>query len=175
MKGSQLTLILVLTGVMCQKPMNTELNSHVDNEFNENVVLVNENSNMPATAAMPSKYVPRELFIKTVDINGEKIEYKRKVNIVATFYTGSAKENGGFANLTATGKKLSRGICASNNFDFGTKIFLDGYGVYEVQDRGNPKYIRQIDDETYRIDIYVPIRKTAMKLGVKLVQGYILE
>lgn len=113
---------------------------------------------------------------KTVTIG----ENKRKINIIATFYTGSPDENGGYANITASGKILSRGMCASNNFDFGTKIEVEGLeeiGItnLEVQDTGNPKYIKKIDENTYRLDVYVPDKKTAKKLGVKQIKGYVIK
>lgn len=109
--------------------------------------------------------------------NITKTEDKREINLVVTFYTGSADENGGYknANITATGKTLSRGMCASNNFDFNTKIQTEEFGTLIVEDRGNPKYIRQVDENTYRIDVYVSDKKIANKLGVKKIKGYIIK
>jgi len=126
--------------------------------------------------SVSSKVMTATIPEKTITIG----KNKREINIIATFYTGSPDENGGYANITASGKALCRGMCASNNFDFGTKIEVEGLeeiGItnLEVQDTGNPKYIKKIDENTYRLDVYVPDKNTAKKLGIKQIKGYIVS
>jgi 3D (Asp-Asp-Asp) domain-containing protein len=107
-----------------------------------------------------------------VDTNNPKIlTYKTKpkaitvknykeVNIVATFYGDDAYQNGGYKGLTASGKRLSRGMVATpTDIPMGTKIEIEGMGDFVVEDRGSSKYIHWINEYTVRIDIFVPRNK----------------
>jgi 3D (Asp-Asp-Asp) domain-containing protein len=98
------------------------------------------------------------------------------INIVATFYTGSIKENGGYANITSSGKRLSRGMCASpSNLKFGTKIKTENLGLLTVEDRGNVNYIHWINENTIRLDIYVPSKSDIPESGIVKTKGYIIK
>jgi 3D (Asp-Asp-Asp) domain-containing protein len=44
-----------------------------------------------------------------------------------------------------------------------------------VEDRGHPKYIKWINDDTIRIDIYMENKSDAIKFGVKKMTGYIIK
>ena len=44
-----------------------------------------------------------------------------------SFYSDLNCENG-YGNLTASGKTLSDGMIANNYLDFGTNVYIDGYG-----------------------------------------------
>lgn len=99
----------------------------------------------------------------------------KKINIIATHYGVSASENGGFTALTASGKQLKYGMVATPvNIPFGSLIFIDGLGTFVAEDRGNPSYINWINENTVRIDIFVPVStRELQKLGVKKYTGYI--
>ena len=100
----------------------------------------------------------------------------RKINFVCSFYSNDEQENGrGNAGATASGKELREGIIASNNFKFGTKIHIDKLGDYVVQDTGNENYIKQIDNNTYKIDVYVSSKEEAERLGIIKSTGYIIK
>ena len=80
--------------------------------------------------------------------------------------------------MTASGKKLADGMVANNQLPFGTKIYVEGYGLKTVEDRGSSKYFT---DET-KIDIFVPrqkgesdteYRKRVNAMGRKNIKGYI--
>jgi 3D (Asp-Asp-Asp) domain-containing protein len=128
----------------------------------------------------------RQQAIKRIDkqIKKHDEEQKRKeslqddtqeINLICTFYTGEASENGGYVNKTASGKTLSRGMCASNAHKFGTKIYTKEFNVLTVEDRGDGKYIGQVNENTYRIDIYVESKALAKKLGVMKIKGKIIK
>lgn len=102
----------------------------------------------------------------------------KEVTFHLSFYTNLACENGGWANLTASGKKLTDGMVANNHLPFGTKIYIEGYGLKTVEDRGSSKYF---DDET-KVDVFVPrldgetdsqYHKRVNNMGRKTVKGYI--
>lgn len=114
--------------------------------------------------------------------NEEKVKQEQKkkeesqwINLICTFYTGDSDENGGYANKTASGKVLSRGMCASNSHKFGTQIYTKEFGVLTVEDTGNKNYIHKIDDKTYRIDIYVQNKEIANGLGIVKIKGKIIK
>jgi 3D (Asp-Asp-Asp) domain-containing protein len=98
------------------------------------------------------------------------------INIICTAYTGSADENGGYINKSASGIKLNRGgnYCATPpDIQFGKTIVVEGLGNFEVQDRGNQRYIKWIDENTLRIDIFMNSKKEALNFGVRTYKGYI--
>lgn len=69
-----------------------------------------------------------------------------------SFYTNLPSENGGWT-ITASGKSLRRGMCASNYYPIGTKIYLSGYGTVTVEDRGGSDF-----NSSSRLDIFIPRR-----------------
>lgn len=104
----------------------------------------------------------------------------KEVTFHISFYTSLACENGGWANLTASGKTLADGMVANNHLPFGTKIYVEGYGLKTVEDRGSSKYFT---DET-KIDIFVPrqsgesdteYRNRVKAMGRQDIKGYIFS
>lgn len=67
-----------------------------------------------------------------------------------TFYTSLACENGGYGNITASGKRLYDGCVANNALPFGTKVVIDGK-TYTVEDRGCSAF-----NNIYSYDVYIP-------------------
>jgi 3D (Asp-Asp-Asp) domain-containing protein len=105
----------------------------------------------------------------------KKKEESQWINLICTFYSSGEDENGiGNSNKTASGKRLSRGMCASNSHKLGTQIYTKEFNVLTVTDRGNEKYIHKVDENTYRIDIYVPDKNLAEKMGVMKIKGKII-
>ncbi len=51
-----------------------------------------------------------------------------------SFYTNLPTDENSSTRLTPNGEALKFGMVASNNFEIGTKILLEGHGVYTVQD-----------------------------------------
>lgn len=81
------------------------------------------------------------------DINGEE-----KITVDLSFYTGAEDEGG---NISASGKTLQYGMCASNYYSFGTQFKITGInglddGVFTVEDRGGSDF-----NSSNRLDIYV--------------------
>ena len=111
---------------------------------------------------------------------------KTRLNIVKyeehtfeiTFYTDLNCENG-FGNLAATGEVLEDGMIANNFLDFGTNVYIEGYGLKTVKDRGSKKYFKTVDN----VDIFIPRNygegdeeyyRRVNDMGRRKVKGYVL-
>lgn len=95
----------------------------------------------------------------------------REVKAVISHYTASADECGNDKGITASGKKVSRGmIAAPRDIPFGTKIEIDGE-IFVVEDRGGAIKVK---NGIYHLDVYVPTKKEAIKKGrkVKMIRIY---
>jgi hypothetical protein len=176
----QLTVVLAIAGLLT---ISANTLSHVDTLFNKDAVTVNNKikNNITTTVSIPSKEVERNKFVKNeIVINGETHIYKRKINIVGTFYTNSKADCGKTDGITKSGLRASRGIIATPpDIAFGTNIVLEdkdgNMKKYSVQDRGSA--IKWIDENTMKVDIFIPkaTAKQIQKLGKKYYTGYILE
>lgn len=112
---------------------------------------------------------------------GDSIEYQ-EINIICSAYTSDPAENGNSLGITASGKKLQEGFCAiPRNYKLGTKVVVFGLEKYTGfnklvgYDYGNPSYIRQIDSNTIKIDVYMSSKKQAINFGVRKFKGYIVK
>lgn len=92
-------------------------------------------------------------------VAGEPL-YELRVNV--THYCACSKCCGSNADgITASGKRVARGMVAmSSHYPFGTKIMINGV-MYTVEDRGGSG----IENDTTRVDIYVPDHQEALRLG----------
>ena len=72
----------------------------------------------------------------------------------------------GITDISASGIKprANRTLCASNAYPFGTRINLDGYGTFFVEDRGY-----KIKDN--EIERFFNTHQEALIWGVKKVKG----
>ena len=94
--------------------------------------------------------------------------------IILTFYSVDAEQCGNNLGITASGKHIQEGMCAApTSINFGKVISLSNGQSYVVEDRGSSKYIKWIDNNTFRIDVYVPSKEQAERLGVQTYTGVI--
>lgn len=102
----------------------------------------------------------------------------RKIKCRLTFYTSLACENGGYGNVTASGKRLYDGCVANNALPFGTKVVIDGK-TYTVEDRGCSAF-----NNIYSYDVYIPRRSgesdstyinRVNNMGKRYVTAYIID
>ncbi|MGM8331704.1 3D domain-containing protein, partial [Clostridium perfringens] len=73
-----------------------------------------------------------------------------EIDFIISFYTNTKDENGGYT-VTCTGQHLQYGMVASNVYPLGTKIYLEGYGLFTVADRGGSHF-----DNYNRLDVLIP-------------------
>ncbi|MFA5871864.1 MAG: 3D domain-containing protein [Parcubacteria group bacterium] len=79
----------------------------------------------------------------------------------ASAYTAAADECGKSDGITASGVKVHRGTLACpRKFPFGTKMEIEGMGIYTCEDRGGA-----IKDN--HVDIYMPTKAEAFGFGRK--------
>ena len=93
-----------------------------------------------------------------------------------SFYTSLPSENMGYTT-TAWGQQLKYGMVASNVYPRGTIIYLEGYGEFEVQDKGGSNF-----NNSNRLDVFIPrlngesdreYKNRVYNLGIVKVRGYI--
>lgn len=100
-----------------------------------------------------------------------------EIKIDLSFYTGAADEGG---NVSASGKVLEYGMCASNYYPFGTQFYIKGInglsnGIFTVGDTGSDSGFKTAN----RLDIYVGNGSDAVAkadtLGRQTVTAYKLK
>lgn len=81
-----------------------------------------------------------------------KAKSQQTYTMTLTFYTDLNCENG-FGPVTASGKRLTNGHIANNVLPIGTKVYIDGYGMKTVEDRGGSHF-----NSSSNVDVFVPRR-----------------
>lgn len=109
---------------------------------------------------------------------------KNTRTFVLTYYGSTINECGNDLGITASGKKVKSGMVASPPcLSFGTQIQI-GDKTYTVEDRGNPNFIKQNNDGSIRLDVFIPrldgestaqYEKRVNDMGVQRVEGIILK
>lgn len=94
---------------------------------------------------------------------GVDFRYSKEVEVVATAYTHTG-------NRTATGVMPTRGIIAVDTsvFPFGTKLYIEDYGLAVASDTGGAI-------KGNKIDLFMESGSEARQWGVRNVKAYILE
>lgn len=139
------------------------------------------------TEQLYDEYLEQEIikltmFNKLYELNDKhnlNINYLTPINFHVSFYSDLNCENG-YENLTATGEVLSDGMVANNHFKFGTQLYIKGFGLKTVKDRGSKKYFSKKNN----VDIFIPRNKgetdseyykRVNNMGRLDVPGYIIE
>lgn len=98
-----------------------------------------------------------------------------EIDFIISFYTNTKDENGGYT-VTCTGQPLRYGIVASNVYPLGTKIYLEGYGLFTVADTGGDHF-----NNYNRLDVLIPpkyegepnYKQRVNNMGKPHVKGYV--
>lgn len=139
-----------------------------------NTKFSNNENNIDTTSITTTITTTTETTTETTTMettNPETIEYIRKKAIV-TYYTHLPQCTGDGDGITASGTKVSETSVAiprkDNLLNFGDTIIFESlspkymedyngnYLTRIADDTGNPNYIKKIDDETYRLDVFCP-------------------
>ena len=99
----------------------------------------------------------------------------QEVDFILSFYTNTKDENGGYT-VTCTGQPLQYGMIASNVYPLGTKIYLEGYGLFTVADTGGDHF-----NNYDRLDVLIPpkyegepnYKQRVNSMGKPHVKGYV--
>lgn len=102
-----------------------------------------------------------------------------ETDIILTFYTSLAEENGGYAGITCTGGKLTPGMVANNVLPLGTEIHTSEFGTLTVSDRGGNNF-----NTIHRLDVFIArsdgesdweYKKRVNDMGKVKIKGYIAK
>lgn len=94
---------------------------------------------------------------------------QNKFTINVSAYTAAADECGKSDGVTASGKKVKdkHTLACPPQYEFGTKIHIEGMGTYECEDRGGAI-------KGNKFDIYVKTKQEAFKFGRRNLQAYVI-
>ena len=99
-----------------------------------------------------------ELRLKELEIEKQRQAEKSKeqtVNLLITYYGDTPSQTSGYG-VMANGEKPHYGaIACPKEIPIGSELKFNGK-TFICKDRGNPKYICQLSDGTYRVDIFIP-------------------
>lgn len=92
-----------------------------------------------------------------------------------TFYCACKRCCGVHASgITASGRRVAPGMVACNWLPFGTRLEVEGLGVFTVEDRGARSLFGDKKNKIKHIDIYMESHAEALKMGVKWLKVRIL-
>ncbi|GIP33018.1 3D domain-containing protein [Paenibacillus sp. J2TS4] len=115
-----------------------------------------------------------------VTSSGQTYTYKKVVPAVASAYTASAEENGGYAGHDYFGNSLQIGTIAVDPsvIPLGSKVYITGYSYDGLPSGGMIATASDIGGaiKGNRVDIFVPhSRQQALTFGKQNVQVYVLN
>lgn len=130
----------------------------------------------PAAKAVAPAKAPAAPVIQTA--NGNVRAYSRQLKAVATAYTASPAENGGWAGLDYLGNKLKVGTIAVDPsvIPLGSTVYIKGYKHGSLPASGMIAKATDIGGaiKGNRVDIFVP-GNDASNFGLQNVQIYVLK
>jgi 3D (Asp-Asp-Asp) domain-containing protein len=104
-------------------------------------------------------------------IEQKQEEPKKKELAEVSAYTASEDETDASPDIMASGKKVYNGALACpSRYKFGTKIELEGYGVYTCEDRMNARY-----RDKNNFDVYLQTKEEAKKFGRKKIAFQVID
>jgi len=130
----------------------------------------NESSNETKTKLISEKIVKIPYKYKGYQ-EVEQIKYKSgKFNINASAYTAAADECGKSDGITASGNKVKENhtLACPSQYTLGTKIEIEGRGVYTCDDRGGAI-------KSNHVDIYMKTKAQAFGFGRKNLTARVVE
>ncbi len=133
----------------------------------EEEIIVEQNNLMRIDTNITEEYEEEIQYVEKIDYSQysfmEKVVSQEKYlwkQFIVTAYCPCIKCCGKTNGITASGKQATQGItiATSKQYAFGTKMEIQGYGIYEVQDRGGA-----IQGD--KIDIFFNSHDEALKFG----------
>lgn len=135
--------------------------SNVANIKPEAQILVEETPQELISTPVVAKVIPEETNHQDVML---EVSYYCACELCCDIETG----------ITASGTTVQEGrtIAMPSNVPFGTKVYIEELDhTFIVEDRGG--YIKQLDDNTMRVDVYVDSHELALELGRHMSRGII--
>lgn len=104
----------------------------------------------------------RERRLKEEELKRQQEEQNKQrgipIRLLVTYYGSTASQCGNSEGIMANQEKAHYGaIACPSSIPLGSKIIMDESGrEFICKDRGNPKYICELGENYYRVDIYIP-------------------
>ena len=105
-----------------------------------------------------SRLLVSDFYIDLNELNA-KIDKKKVVKVKVTAFTPSVKECGKSDGITASNKKLkpghiavSRDLFFGKGFTFGKKVFIEGLGIFTVQDLMAKYHKKSVDIAMFNVN-----------------------
>ena len=141
---------------------NTSKVNALSTEVEENVELINiKNGYDRIKEDVQYKKEIKEMVNRRIDAiieRQEKAEQERierensyDIDLIFSFYTDLAEENGGHEGITCTGEKLQYGHLASNIWDLCVRFESQDGQIFTVADKGGSHF-----NSYNRVDCYIP-------------------
>lgn len=108
----------------------------------------------------------------TVTYGGKTYTIRKRLTVHSTAYTGSASENGGYANMTSTGVRPRAGRTLAvdpNVIPYGTRVYIPSLGgVYVAEDCGGAI-------KGNKLDIFMSSSSQCQAWGRRNIEIYLLK
>lgn len=118
----------------------------------------------------PINIEPKEAVVEEVEaVEDNNVQ---EVMLEVSYYCDCEKCCDVRTGITASGTTVQEGrtVAMPKNIPFGTEVYIEELDhTYIVEDRGG--YIKQLDDNTMRIDVYVSSHEKALELGRHMSKG----
>ena len=159
--------------------MNTKQSKKRNNtkEFYDNIKKFMNNLKVDEMAKASMNKLQEDAIKAEEDRIAKEEASRNWINIIATAYSASMDECNRSDGLTASGviATQNKTIAAPTDIEMGTKLFIKDLGkTFTVEDRGNRRYIKRINSNTIRIDVYFESKQDAIAFGVQQFKGYIV-
>lgn len=124
------------------------------------VVLNNEFCNNPKLKLLEKDYERVKLEKEQNKKHQKEVKQKKgiPVRLLVTYYGATKSQCGNSDGIMANQEKAHYGaIAVPQSIPIGSKIIMDKSGrKFIAKDRGNPKYICELGNNYYRVDIFIP-------------------
>lgn len=103
----------------------------------------------------------------------EQLQAKATQQVIVTAYTACPRETNNDPGNTASMRKPRKGIIAVSRdlfysgWSFGKKVYIEGVGIYEIQDLMNERFEK-------RLDILLGTKKQAKQFGIRQTKAILL-
>lgn len=157
MKKHLVTLSILIASALCQGITVGEIN-----------LPVTAVETKVATKSVQIEELPEEV----EEIVQDECQNVKEVMLEVSYYCACEKCCDVETGITASGAKVQSGVTVAmpSSVPFGTKVYIEELDhVFTVQDRGG--YIKQLDDNTMRVDVYVDSHELALELGRHMSKG----
>lgn len=138
------------------------------------VVITNDELHEKVVMEKPTEPVVEEPIIEPKLVVQEELSNTKEVMLEVSYYCSCEICCDVETGITASGAVVQEGrtVAMPSSVPFGAKVYIEELDhTFVVEDRGG--YIKQLDDDTMRVDVYVDSHELALQLGRHMSRGII--